>query len=221
MWSTGASPSVPKGPAPPLAPGPPGSWGPASQPPHPVATQTLHGGTGVCRLLSSGRWGAKARSSLRPGHTAWRGVAAATVCGGLEATGAVAVLRVTPSGDEQGKALSSKGWSGAAGSAVQSSPGTSASRRGFGGSIFTGQLAGSGRAARDASKEVGQGALASQHHKILTEELGLVLNPVCTPFLKIQSASFWIRRRASMDERRGCEYAWWEVAGKLKKKQKP
>lgn len=47
----------------------------------------------------------------QPWPRSWRGVTAAAVCGGLEATGAVAVLRVTPSGDGQGKPLSSKGWS--------------------------------------------------------------------------------------------------------------
>lgn len=35
----------------------------------------------------------------------------AAACGGQKATSTIAVLRVTPSGDMQGKPLNSKGWS--------------------------------------------------------------------------------------------------------------
>lgn len=93
--------------------------------------------------------------------------------------------------------------------AVQSSPWTSASHQVFRRlGVYWAALLAAGWRGRDASKEMGQGALASQHHKILTKELGLVLNPMCTPFLKVRSASFQIRRSPSLDERWGCECAW-------------
>lgn len=38
---------------------------------------------------------------------------------------------------------------------------------------------------RDTSKKVERGAFASQHQKIFAKELGLVINPTCTPFLKV------------------------------------
>ena len=38
---------------------------------------------------------------------------------------------------------------------------------------------------RDTSKKVRQRAFASQHHKIFAKELGLVINPARTPFLKV------------------------------------
>lgn len=69
---------------------------------------------------------------------------------------------------------------------------------------------------------VARGSFASQKtpcHKIFAKELGLVVKPSCTPFLKVWSTSFWIHKSASLDERQGCMYTWWEVVVKLKKLQ--
>lgn len=36
-----------------------------------------------------------------------------------------------------------------------------------------------------AVRRQGKGAFASQYHKIFAKELGLVVKPYCTPFLKV------------------------------------
>lgn len=86
--------------------------------------QTFHCGrhnTGICwfLLLTKGRSNVVGEPRLvyTPGLPASFAMVLrgeflhAAACGGQKATSTIAVLRVTPSGDMQGKPLNSKGWS--------------------------------------------------------------------------------------------------------------